>query len=336
MSTGMTRTLGRSGIEVSALGMGCWAIGGPTQAPIAWGSEHFGWGNVDDEESVRAIHAALASGVTFFETSDVYGAGHSEEVLGRALAGRRHQAVLATKFGFTFDRYTRRMLGRDASPEYIRRACEGSLQRLQTDYLDLYMFHIGEYDPAYLDDVCDVLEKLMSAGKIRSYGWCTWPDKLEGARIFAQRTHCAAMEHKLHVLEDAEAMLALCEEYNLASINLAPLAMGVLTGKFSQETQFPANDVRHHWNFQAGSDAELLKRTEQLRAILTSDGRTLAQGALGWIRAHSRITIPIPGFKTVKQVEENAAALRFGALSEQQMVEIEQLLGRGNTVNQTV
>lgn len=326
MSTGMTRTLGRSGIEVSALGMGCWAIGGPTQTPIAWGSEHFGWGNVDDEESIRAIHAALASGVTFFETSDIYGAGHSEEVLGRALAGRRNQAVLATKFGFTFDRYTRRMLGRDASPEYIRRACEGSLQRLQTDYLDLYMFHIGEYDTAYLDDVCDVLEKLVSAGKIRSYGWCTWPDKVEGARIFAQRTHCAAIEHKLHVLEGAEAMLALCEEYNLASINLAPLAMGVLTGKFSQETQFPTNDVRHNWNFKAGSDAELLKRTEQLRAILTSDGRTLAQGALGWIWAHSPITIPIPGFKTVKQIEENAAALRFGALSEQQMAEIKQLL----------
>jgi aryl-alcohol dehydrogenase-like predicted oxidoreductase len=109
-----------------------------------------------------------------------------------------------------------------------------------------------------------------------------------------------------------------------------------LTGKFSQETQFPANDVRHHWNFKSGSDAELLKRTEQLRAILTSDGRTLAQGALGWIWTRSPITIPIPGFKTVKQVEENAAALRFGPLSEQQMVEIEQLLGRGNTVNQTM
>ncbi|MBO0793993.1 MAG: aldo/keto reductase, partial [Ktedonobacteraceae bacterium] len=139
MSAVMTRTLGRSGIEVSALGMGCWAIGGPAQAPVSLGSGHFGWGDVDDEESIRAIHAALAAGVTFFETSDVYGAGHSEQVLGRALAGRRQQSVICTKFGFTFDGPTRRMLGRDASPEYIRRACEGSLSRLQTDYLDLYL-----------------------------------------------------------------------------------------------------------------------------------------------------------------------------------------------------
>lgn len=330
MSTTMTRTLGRSNIEVSALGMGCWAIAGVTQAPIADGSGAFGWGSVDDEESIRAIHAALHAGITFFETADVYGGGHSERILGRALAGRRQEVVLATKFGFAFDEHMRQMLGRDASPAYVRRACEGSLRRMQTDYIDLYQFHVGEYDPAYLDDVCDVLERLVAAGKIRAYGWCTLPDKLEGARIFAQREHCASLQHGLNVLEDAPEMLSICEEYQLASINLAPLAMSLLTGKLTQETRFPQDDVRHSWDLASGKQAEQLKQVEHLREILTADGRTLVQGALGWLWARSERTIPIPGFKTVKQVEENAAALEYGPLSQQQMDQVDKLLGRAS------
>jgi len=328
VSTDMIRTLGRSGIEVSAIGMGCWAIGGTVQVSVAEGSGKFGWGEVNDDESIRAIHAALAAGSTFFETSDVYGTGHSERLLGRALSGRRSQAVLATKFGFTFDEYERRMLGRDASPAYVRRACEGSLQRLQTDYIDLYMLHVGEYDPTYIDDVCDVLERLVAAGKIRSYGWCTWPDRLEGAKIFAQREHCTAIEHRLNVLEDAPAMLKLCDDYDLASINLAPLAMGLLTGKFTEKTTFPQHDVRQNWNLSAGEEAERLKQIESLRELLTSDGRTLVQGVLCWLLAHSKRTIPIPGFKTVKQAEENAEAMRFGPLSESQMADIDKVLRR--------
>src|SRR5215216_4188387 len=118
------RTLGRSGIEVSALGFGCWAIGGEWQD---LGGQPLGWGHVDDDESVRAIHRALDLGVTFFDTADVYGTGHSERVLGRALGGRRDQAVIATKFGFTYDEAKRELIGSDPSPSYVRRACEASL-----------------------------------------------------------------------------------------------------------------------------------------------------------------------------------------------------------------
>jgi aryl-alcohol dehydrogenase-like predicted oxidoreductase len=329
MTTAMTRKLGRSGIEVSALGMGCWAIAGSTRAEMALGGATFDWGEVDDPESIRALHAALAAGITFFETADVYGGGHSELLLGRAFAGRRHEMVICTKFGFAFDPYMRQMLGRNASPEYIRRACEGSLHRLQSDSIDLYLLHIGEYDPLHLDDVCDVLEKLVAAGKIRAYGWCTWPDRMAGARIMAQRPHCSALEYRLNVLEDAPAMMEVCDEYDLASINLAPLAMGLLTGKLTKETQFPPGDVRQHWNLNAGPEAEMLRKAEALREILTGDGRTVVQGALGWLLAHGQRTIPIPGFKTVAQVEENAAALQFGPLKQQQMAEIEKLLPRG-------
>src|SRR5512136_272865 len=132
----MKRNLGRSGIEVSALGMGCWAIGGPFWS----GETPLGWGEVDDDESIRAIHAALDRGVNFFDTANVYGAGHSERVLGRAVAGRRSQVVIATKFNAVFDETTRQVTGSDTSPEGIRSACEASLRRLGTDYIDLLQF----------------------------------------------------------------------------------------------------------------------------------------------------------------------------------------------------
>ena len=131
------------GIATSALGLGCWAIGGP------FGPEGFaaGWGDVDDDESVAAIRRGLELGVTFFDTADVYGTGHSETVLGRALGGERDDVVIATKFGNTFDEGTGRMLGTDASPAYIRRACEASLRRLGTDRIDLYQCHLGDLEP---------------------------------------------------------------------------------------------------------------------------------------------------------------------------------------------
>jgi aryl-alcohol dehydrogenase-like predicted oxidoreductase len=162
----LTRSLGRSGIEVSAVGLGCWAIGGPffrDGGPV-------GWGEVDDAESTRAIHRALDLGATFFDTSNVYGAGHSERVLGRALAGRRDEVAIATKFGNVFDESTRHITGADASPEGIRRACEASLRRLGTDRIDLYQLHLGDYDPVAAVEVRETLEELVDEGSIRAYG----------------------------------------------------------------------------------------------------------------------------------------------------------------------
>src|SRR3712207_4478929 len=218
--TRSTRILGRSGIEVSAVGMGCWAIGGPLWA----GEQPLGWGEVDDRESTRAIHRALDMGVTFFDTADVYGAGHSERIVGRALDGRRDRVVIATKFGNTFDEATRTGTGTDASPDYIRRACDASLQRLQTDYIDLYQFHIGNYDPAEASVVRDVLEELVVAGKIRAYGWST--DDPERARIFAEGPHCSAIQQRLNIFEGNAETLAVCEALSLASVNRGPLGMG--------------------------------------------------------------------------------------------------------------
>jgi len=302
--------------------MGCWAIGGP-----AWrGERPVGWGEIDDAESIRAIHRALELGVTFFDTADVYGCGHSERVLGRALAGVRDQVVIATKFGNVFDEQTRQISGSDAGPDHIRRACDASLRRLNTDHIDLYQFHIGDYDPEQAGAVRDVLEELTAAGKIRSYGWST--DDPDRAQIFADGPNCTAIQQRLNLFEGNQETLALCEERNLASVNRGPLAMGLLTGKFTADSTLPAADVRHDWNLKEGKMAERLADLETLRASLTADGRSLPQAALGWIWARSPQTIPIPGFKTVKQVEENVAAARFGPLADDQMQQVAAAIAR--------
>lgn len=330
MRTPLIRTLGgRSGIEVSAVGMGCWAIGGPFWA----GDNAVGWGKVDDEESIRAIHKALDLGVTFFDTADVYGAGHSERVLARALEGKRDNVVIATKFGNIFNEDTRQITGSDASPAYIRQACEASLKRLKTNYIDLYQFHLNGYEPENAGPVRDTLEALVAEGKIRCYAWST--DFTDRARVFAEGPHCTAVQHQENVLQDNGPMIALCEELNLASINRGPLAMGLLTGKYTMNSDLPEDDVRGkhspEWMqfFQKGKpNEEFLKKLEAIRDILTSNGRTLAQGALAWIWGRTEKTIPIPGFKNVQQVEQNAGAMQFGPLTPDQMQEIEALLER--------
>ena len=329
MNTTFARQLGRSGIQVSAVGLGCWAIGGPFWA----GDDAVGWGEVDDDESIGAIHRALDLGVNFLDTADVYGAGHSERVLGHALAGRRDQVVIATKFGNTFDESTRQITGSDASPEHIRQACEASLQRLNTDYVDLYQFHLNDYDPDQAGAVRDVLEELVKEGKIRYYGWST--DFTDRARVFAEGPTCTTVQHQMNVLEDAGPMIALCEQLGLVSINRGPLAMGLLTGKYRADSKLASDDVRGDkspaWMkyFEDGKpNPEWLKKLEAIREILTSGGRTLAQAALAWIWARSEQTIPIPGFRTVRQVEENCAAMQFGPLSAKQMREIDTLLSR--------
>jgi aryl-alcohol dehydrogenase-like predicted oxidoreductase len=311
------------------MGLGCWAIGGPF-----WADETpLGWGEVDDEESIRAIHAGLDLGITLFDTANVYGAGRSERVLGRALAGRRAQAVIATKFNAVFDETTLQVTGSDATPEGIRAACAASLRRLGTDYIDLYQFHDNGYPAEQAAPVRETLERLVKEGKIRAYGWSTdFPDRLE---VFAQGPKCTAVQLQLNVLDDNPAILALCERFDLAALNRGPLAMGLLTGKYTTETKPSVDDVRGvnspEWMkyFKDGKPSPAwLEKREAVREILTSQGRSVSQGALAWLWARSEKTLPIPGFRTVAQVTENAAAMHFGPLSPEQMQEIEKLLER--------
>ena len=321
----MSRTLGHSGIQVSDIGFGCWAIGGP----FTLAGKADGWGDTDDGESVAAIRAGLDLGVTFFDTADVYGAGHSEEILGRALLGHRDEAVIATKFGYTFDAAQRAAGGQDTSPAYIRKACEASLARLGTDRIDLYQLHVGDLPLAQALDVAQALDGLRADGLIRAYGWST--DDPGSAAAFAKATDAAAIQHDLNVLADSPAMLAACEADGLASINRTPLAMGLLTGKFSPRSQLPADDVRaaQPWirYFTGGRPAsQWLARFSAVRELLTEDGRTPAQGALGWLLARSPLTVPIPGARTPAQARQNAAVLQAGPLAPATMTQIERIL----------
>lgn len=328
------RRLGRSNLEVSAMGLGCWAIGGPWDWLEADGSTGpVGWGQVDDAESIRAIHYALDAGINFFDTAANYGCGHSEQILSQALADRRDQVVIATKFGYIVDEEKRIVAETENVVPRIRQECEDSLRRLKTDYIDLYQFHVGNFAPEKASAVCDVLETLVDEGKIRWYGWST--DNPEGARVFAQGEHCTAIQHVLNIQYDVPQMLAVCEEYDQASINRTCLGMGMLTGKFSRETTFPENDVRHGWDLQAERPAKNLERIEAVKKLFADarDPRTPAQIALAWIWTRSDRTIPIPGFKTLAQVKENIQAMDFGLLSSEQMKEIDEIYERAASIS---
>ncbi len=216
----MKRKLGRSNIEISAMGMGCWAIGGPF-----WADETpLGWGEVDDKESVRALRACFDLGVNFFDTASVYGTGHSERVLERAFRGDRDQVVIATKFGPTFNEVTRQTTGSDASPGGIRQSCEDSLRRLNTDYIDLFQFHLNDHPLSEAGEVRDTLEELVKEGKIRAYGWST--DFEDRARFFADGENCSAIQLQLNVLESNPAVVAVCEEFQPGSHQSWPTSNG--------------------------------------------------------------------------------------------------------------
>jgi len=333
MTAKLTRTLGRSGIEVSALGLGCWAIGGPWTLSGTPG----GWSGVEDAESLRALQRALELGVTFFDTAANYGAGHSERLLAQAFKGHRDQVVIATKFGYLVDETAKTVAPYDASDDdgdvasRLRADLEASLRRLETDYLDVYQLHVWGLKIERALEVRDRLEEFVKEGKIRTYGWST--DRVDAIQAFSTSPNCSTVQQQLSVLDANWELLALCEKLNLASLNRGPLGMGLLTGKFVPGSTFAADDIRHHadWHpgFKDGKPSQnWLDKLASIREVLTSGGRTLSQGALGWIWARSPQTVPIPGFKTVAQVEENCKALELGPLTPEQFREIEQILGR--------
>ena len=321
-----TRKLGRSGIEVSAVGLGCWAIGGPLWYQSGEKRIALSYGQVNDNDSIRAIHRALDLGLNFFDTADAYGAGHSERILGQAVEGRRDDVIIASKFGGIFDETTKTWLGDPdlIQPETIRKACDASLKRLNTDYIDLYLFHCKEYDANLAADLLPVMETLVDEGLIRSYGWSTpYPDR---ARVFIEGPHCTAIEYNYNIFERNLELLTLCDKFHQASIARGPYAMGLLTGKYTKTSTMPKDDIRTGWDLKKGRQAKQLEMLDMIQEILTRDGRTLVQAALGWLWALGPHVIPIPGFKSVKQVEETSKALQFGALTKKQMSEIDKIL----------
>jgi len=318
----MKQKLGRSNIEISAMGFGAWAIGGEW----IFDGRQAGWGKVDDTESIRAIHAALEGGINLIDTAANYGTGHSEEIIAQAIKDRRDQVVIATKFGFNVDEPNKRVKFYQSSEEIIKNLafeCERSLRHLHTDVIDVYQFHMWDFPTEYVPGVVEALEKLVKQGKIRSYGWST--DDVELAKLFASQENCTVIQHAANVLLPAPAMFSLTKQAKLVSLVRNPLMMGFLSEKYDANVTFSETDVRAN-GFDQDDISKIVANRAKVREILTSNGRSTVQGALAWLWANGEQVVPIPGIRTEDQAIENAAAMEFGPLTAAQMTEIDQIL----------
>jgi aryl-alcohol dehydrogenase-like predicted oxidoreductase len=312
-----SRRLGRSGVKASPLGLGTARMAG-----LGWREDLIPQdASQAKRDGVRQIQAAVDLGVTFFDTADNYGQGLCERILGEALRGRRDGIVVSTKFGEDPDPDQEDPWLLDAGS--VARKCEASLRRLGFECIDLYLLHRRDYPLERAPETIEVLEDLVRAGKIRYYGWST--DDVERARLFARGEHCIAIEHRLNVFNDNAPMLELCREQDLASLNRVPLLMGVLAGRWSPETKLEEGDPRAQW-FEDEGFLRVLACAQQIEPYLASGGRSYVQGALAWIWARSPLTIPVPGFRNMAQMQTLAQAPRFGPLSSDAMQAIAELV----------
>ena len=313
--------------DIAPLGMGCWPIGGAMYS----GDQSLGYTKSDDATSLKTIHAALASGITLFDTAAAYGAGHSERLLAKALKDRP-DAMIVTKIGIGIDEKTRQLSFDPFTPDAVGPSIEGCLKRLERDRIDLMLLHLNDLEIAKAEALFDEMDKAVTQGKLRAYGWST--DFTKSALAMAKRENFAAVEHAMNLFFDASRIQTALHDQHLAAFIRSPLAMGVLSGKYDTTTSLPENDIRAsgaEWMeyYQDGSpNPELLQKMDAVRDILTSDGRSLVQGALCWIWAKNPANIPVPGARTPEQIEGLAGALAHGPLTPSQMTEIEMLIDR--------
>ena len=313
--------------EIPRLGLGCWAIGGPFYS----GEQPLGYSGEDDNESRRAILTAIDLGIKWFDTADVYGAGHSERLLGETV-GNRDDVFIATKFGCVFNEQSKQMSGENWSNDYIVSAIENSLRRLNRDKIDLLFLHLNVLPKEDAEPVFYALDSAVKQGKIEAYGWSTdFSDRAESA---SKHSNFKAIQYGMNIFLDAAAMCEVAERHSLVSFIRSPLAMGLLTGKFKHDSRLPDDDVRSN-NFEwmdyfknGKTNPALVDSINNIGELLRYDGRSLAQGALGWLLAKSETAIPIPGFRLVEQVKENAMAIEKGPLPEHIMLEIDSLIDR--------
>jgi aryl-alcohol dehydrogenase-like predicted oxidoreductase len=296
------RDLGNTGIKVSEIGFGAWAIGGPTEAS----GTPLGWGKTSDDESLAAIRRARDLGVTFFDTADSYGFGRSESLLGIVLSRKRPDVVIATKVGNV--RGSSGELKKDFSRQHIFHAVDGSLRRLRSDYIDLYQVHNPTLQDLAREDIQEAMDRLQEAGKIRYWGVSiTTPE--EGIEI-VRRGWGYALQVLYNILNQAPAdeLFPLAKEKGYGIVARVPLASGLLTGKFRPDTVFSREDVRQNFLTPKRLE-EALSRVDEARSIIGGTARSLADGALRFVLDHDAVSTVIPGGRTVHQVELNTAAI---------------------------
>src|SRR5262245_14505781 len=309
------RKLGRSGLVVSEQGLGCMGM-----------SEFYGAG--DEAESIATIHRALDVGIDFLDTADVYGPFKNEELLSRALKGKRDRVVLATKFGIVRDPNNAMARGISGKPEYVRACCEASLRRLGTDRIDLYYQH--RVDPATpIEDTVGAMAQLVKEGKVRFLGLSE--AGVETLRR-ASRVHPVSAlqsEYSLWSRDPEDGVLAACRELGIGFVPYSPLGRGFLTGQLKRFEDFAADDYRRFSpRFQGENFAKNLELVKQVEAIAREKRCTAGQLALAWVLARGDDVVPIPGTKRRKYLEENAAASEV-VLSKADLARLDEVAPRG-------
>ncbi len=313
------RTLGRTGLKVSEVGFGAWAIGGPAKL----GEVVIGWGEVDDAMSIRAIDAAYEAGVTFFDTADVYGAGRSESLIGKALKSKRDRVVIATKVGNRTSADGQWV--KDFSPQWIREAIDASLKRLGMDYVDLYQLHSGTDTAQYRAETFETLEALKAQGKIRHYGISVGPASHGPWVIRNTGAETIQVVYNMLEREPELELLPLAQREGVGIITRVPLASGFLTGKFTADVAFPANDHRSH-TYPPERIHRMVAQVARLGFLAEGKRRTLAQAALQYCLAHPAVSTVIPGAKTPEQARANAAAGNGSPLTAEELAHARAIL----------
>jgi aryl-alcohol dehydrogenase-like predicted oxidoreductase len=311
------RRLGNSSLVVSALGLGCMGM-----------SEFYG--ATDETESVATIHLALDHGVTLLDTADVYGIGRNEELVGRAIEKRRHQVIIATKFGIVRDPANPAARGVSGRPEYVQKSCEASLRRLRVSAIDLYYQH--RVDPQVpTEETVGAMARLVEQGKVRYLGLSE-----AGVKTIrrAHATHPIAAlqtEYALWSRDPEDELLGVCRELGIGFVPYSPLGRGFLTGQFKNFEDLAADDFRRNSpRFQGENFQKNLELVKRIEAMAAEKLCTPAQLALAWVLAQGEDLVPIPGTKRRKYLEDNLGALNV-SLSTLELARINEIAPKGST-----
>jgi aryl-alcohol dehydrogenase-like predicted oxidoreductase len=309
------KKLGSQGLEVSRLGLGCMGM-----------SEFYGSNN--DEESIKTIHHAVDLGITFFDTSDMYGPFKNEELLGKAFKGIRDKVVIASKFGIlrTGDPNVRAINGR---PEYVKSSCDASLKRLGVDYIDLYYQHrIDANTP--IEDTVGAMADLVKEGKVRFIGLSeAGPNTIKRAHKIHPLTALQS-EYSLWSRDPEDEILPLVKELGIGFVAYSPLGRGFLTGRFKSVDDFEQNDYRRFSpRFQGDNFNKNLKLVDTINEIAKSKGVTPGQLSLAWVMTQNQFIVPIPGTTKTKHLDENVAALEI-KITDEELLNINKLLPKGS------